>query len=94
MNISREEIIHMANLADLNLSEEEIQKYTKDMEDILAFANTINQVNTENLDESITANEKKNVFRKDEVKEFEDKEALLQNAPSKEDGMFHIPKVI
>lgn len=94
MNISEEEIIHMAKLASLNLTKEEIQKYTKDMEDILGFANTINQVDTENLNESIAANENYNVFRKDEVKEFEDKEILLQNAPSSEDGMFHIPKVI
>ncbi len=94
MNVSREEIIHMANLADLNLSEEEIQKYTKDMEDILAFANEINKVNTDNLDESITANERYNILRKDEVKEFEDKDALLQNAPSQKNGMFHIPKMI
>ena len=41
MNISKEEIIHMSKLASLNLTEEEIEKYTKDMEDILAFANTI-----------------------------------------------------
>ncbi len=94
MNISKEEIIHMANLASLNLTETEIEKYTKDMEDILAFANTINQVSTDNLNESIAASENYNVFRKDEVKEFEDKESLLQNAPSSEDGMFHIPKVI
>ena len=40
------------------------------------------------------SNENYNVFRKDEIVEFEDKEALLQNAPTKEDGMFQIPKVI
>lgn len=94
MNISKEEIIHMSKLSSLNLTEEEIEKYTKDMEDILAFANTINQANTEEISESIGASENYNVFRKDEVKEFEDKEILLQNAPSSEDGMFHIPKVI
>lgn len=94
MNISKEEIIHMSKLASLKLTEEEIERYTKDMEDILAFANTINQANTDDINESIGASENYNVFRKDEVKEFEDKEILLQNAPSSEDGMFHIPKVI
>ncbi len=94
MNVSKEEVIHMANLASLNLTENEIEKYTKDMEEIIAFANTIKNVNTENINESIIANETYNVFRKDEVKEFEDKEALLKNASKNENGMFHIPKVI
>lgn len=94
MKVSKEEIIHMANLASLNLSEAEIQKYTDDMQDILTFAEAIEKVNTEDIKESVAANENYNVFRKDEVKEFKDRELLLQNAPSKEDGMFHLPKVI
>ncbi len=94
MNISRDEILHIANLADLNLTEDEINKYQKDMEEILAFANTINSANTNNIDESIGATTACNRFRKDEVKEFENRDGLLQNAPSKEDGMFHIPNVM
>lgn len=94
MNISREEIIHISKLASINLSDEEIDKYTSDMEEIIGFANTINGVNTENIDESIAASEQYNVFRKDEVKEFEDQELLMKNAPSMEDGMFHLPSVI
>lgn len=94
MNINKEDIIHMSKLASLNLTEAEIERYTKDMEDILGFANTINKINTDEISESIAASENYNVFRKDEVKEFEDKEMLLQNAPSSEAGMFHIPKVI
>lgn len=64
------------------------------MEDILNFANTINNVNTEGIDENEALNENNNVFRKDEIKEFEDRESLLENAPTKQNNMFHIPKVI
>ncbi len=94
MSVSREEILHIANLARLNLSEEEIQRYTNDMKDILNFANTINKVNTENIEESIAAGHNVNVFRKDEVKEFEDKDLLMENARDVEDGMFHLPSVL
>ncbi len=94
MAISKEEIIHIAKLACLNLSEEEIEQYTKDMQEILEFANRINQVNTEGMDETIGANRKDNVFRKDEVIPFANREILLQNAPSQDEGMFSIPKVI
>ena len=94
MAISREEIIHIAKLAVLNLSETEIEKYTKDMQEILEFANTINNVNTEGMNETIAANEKSNVLRKDEVVDFGNRDILLQNAPSQDEGMFRIPKVI
>lgn len=94
MAISKEEIIHIAKLASLNLSDEEIEKYTGDMQEILEFANMINNVNTEGMNETVAANEKCNVFRKDEVVNFENRELLLQNAPSQDEGMFRIPKVI
>ena len=94
MKISREEILHIANLSDLNIKEEEIEKYALNLQDILDFANIVNNAPVEGLDITIGANEKKNVFRKDEIKVFEDNEALLQNAPSEEQHMFKIPKVI
>lgn len=94
MAISREDIIHIANLANLNLSENEIQEYSNSLTEILDFANMINSVNTDAVNETIAANEKYNAFRKDEIRQEVDKESLLQNAPSKDEGMFRIPKAI
>ena len=94
MKVTREEILHIANLANLNLEENEIDTYLLHLQDILNFANIVNNAPVEGLDVTIGANEAKNVFRKDEVKVFEDNEALLQNAVSKEQNMFKIPKVI
>lgn len=94
MAISKEEVIHIAKLASLNLSEEEIERYANDMTEILDFADMINSVNTDEIKETIAANENYNVFRKDEVIPSTDRDILLQNAPSKDDGMFRIPKVI
>ena len=94
MKISREEILHIAKLADLELEENEIEKYMLHLQDILNFANIVNNAPVDGLDVTIGTNEKKNVFRKDEIKIFEDNEALLQNAPSKEQNMFKIPKVL
>ena len=94
MKVSREEILHIANLAQLELKEEEIDTYILHLQDILNFANIVNNAPVENLDITIGANEKKNVFRKDEIKVFEDNKALLQNAPEQEDNMFKIPKVL
>ena len=94
MQVSKEEILHIANLANLTLEENEVQQYLDNLQEILDFANIVNNANTENLDITIGANEAKNVFRKDEVEIFEDNEALFMNAPSEEQNMFKIPKVI
>ena len=94
MQVSKEEILHIANLAQLNLEKNEIDTYLLHLQDILNFANIVNNAPVENLDVTIGANEAKNVFRKDEIKIFEDNESLLQNAVSKEQNMFKIPKVI
>ena len=94
MQVSREELLHIANLARLTIDENEVDNYLKNLEDILNFANIVNEANVEGLDITIGANEAKNIFRKDEVKMFEDNEALLQNAINPEQNMFKIPKVI
>ena len=94
MQISKDEIIHIAKLANLNLTNEEIDKYTNDMEDILNFANTVNNLNTDDVEGGTGISEKANVFRKDEIEKSYDREELLKNAPSQDEGMFRIPKVI
>ena len=71
-----------------------MNKYLDNLKEILNFANVVNNANVDGLDITIGANEKKNVFRKDEVKVFGDLESLLQNAPDKDQNMFKIPKVI
>ena len=94
MVVSKEEILHIAKLADLNIKDDEIDEYAKNLQDILNFVEVLNNVDTENVEESIGVANNTNVFRKDEIKVFKDREALLQNAPEKEDNMFKIPKVI
>jgi len=94
MQVEREEILHIAKLACLKIEENEIEEYRKNLQDILDFANVVNNVNTENISETIGSTNNINVFREDEIKDFADKELLLQNAPTEEDNMFSIPKVI
>ena len=94
MKVSREELLHIANLSSLNLKEDEVDTYLLHLEDILNYANIVSKAPTEGLSEAVGVENKYNVFRKDEFKNFEDKEALMANAPEKERNMFKIPKVI
>ncbi len=94
MEITEEELLHIANLANLNIEKDEIDNYLANLKDILDFANALNKIPVDNLKETIGSSTNTNVFRKDEIIEFEDKEALLKNAPEKEQNMFKIPKVL
>ena len=92
--VSKEELLHIANLANLELQENEIENYLGNLQDILNFAEIVNNANVDDLDITISGNETKNVFRKDEIEEFDSTEALLQNAPEKNVNMYKVPKVV
>ena len=94
MQVERKEILHIAKLASLNIKEEEIEEYRKNLQDILNFANVVNSVNTDNVSETIGSTKNVNVFREDEIKEFADKDLLMANAPEKDQNMFVIHKVL
>ena len=94
MQVEKEEILHIANLACLNIKDDEIDEYRKNLQDILNFANVVKSIDTDNISETIGSTTNVNVLREDEVIEFENKELLLENAPESELNMFKIPKVI
>ncbi len=94
MDIKKEEILHIAKLASLKIKEEEIEEYRKNLQDILEFANIINSVDTEYLEETNGTSTNINFLREDEVNNFKDTDQLMKNAPEQENNMFKIPKVI
>ena len=66
MTVSKEELLHIANLADIKIKDEEIDKYLNNLQDILNYTELLNSMNLDELDETIGANDSSNVFRKDE----------------------------
>lgn len=94
MKITREQVEHVANLARLNLTEEEKVQMTTDMEAIIGFADQINSLDIADVkptDHVIPIN---NVFRDDVAAPSMDREKLLSNAPNQENGCFSVPKVM
>ena len=92
--VSKEELVHIAKLASLNIKDDEIEQYRGHIENILNFVADVNSADVNELDITIGANEKYNAFRKDEVVEFENTDGLIENAPTKDRNMFKIPKVL
>ena len=94
MNVSREEILHIADLAHLNLEEDKVDQYLLNLQDILNFANIVNKQNVDGLEVTVGMNENVNAFRKDEIKNFENIEGLMANAPEQSQNMIKITKVL
>ena len=94
MKITREEVIHVANLARLDVDEALIDKFAKQIGMILEYIDSLNRVDTEGVTPTSHAISLTNAFREDDVKEDFDKDSALANAPEKEDGNFIVPKII
>lgn len=94
MSISIKDVEHVAKLARLELSEQDKEKFTGQLNSILKFAEKLNELDTENVEPTSHVLDIKNVVRQDEVKASLPREEALRNAPSQEDGHFKVPPII
>ncbi|GAV23910.1 Asp-tRNA(Asn)/Glu-tRNA(Gln) amidotransferase subunit GatC [Carboxydothermus pertinax] len=94
MTISIKDVEHVAMLARLELSEEEKEMYTKQLNDILKYAEQLQELDTENVKPTAHVLPIKNVFRDDTVHQHMDPEKALLNAPEREENFFKVPKII
>ena len=94
MKISRQEVEHVALLARLELTEEEIETYTGQLNSILDYATKLEKLDTEQVQPTAHAVPIYNVLREDEVKVGVSQEEALTNAPEAEDGFFRVPKIV
>ena len=94
MSVSKEELLHIAKLADLKLRDDEVDNYLKNLDDILRYTEVINKAPVSDMEETIGINDTQNAFRADEPQVFNNIEGILQNAPDMDRNMYKIPKVI
>lgn len=94
MELTKELINHIAELAHLKLTDEEIKKFQKELSQILDYVNQLNEVDTSNVEPLHHPLPLTNVFREDNVKKSIEREEALKNAPDSTDEFFKVPKVI
>ncbi len=93
-DISKDQVKHVANLARLAVTDEEVEMFTKQLGDIINYAELLNELDTENVEPTTHVLDLKNVMRKDEPKEWIKKEDALKNAPDQKDGQFRVPSIL
>ena len=91
--ITIKDVEHVAKLARLELTEEEKEKFTKQLGDVLKHVDAMNEVDTSNVEPMAHAIDFVNVMREDEVKQDFTREEMLKNAPEEEDGFFKVPRI-
>ena len=94
MSVSKEDVEKIAKLAKLNFSDEELENFTPQMNEILNYMDKLNELDTENVEPLSHPVEQINVFREDKLKQSISTEDALKNAPSKDEQFFKVPKVI
>ena len=92
--ISSDEVKKVAQLARLELNESEINQHAEQLEKILEYIKQLEKINTEDVPCTTRAIEVVNVLRKDEKKNYENSEKILDLAPSRENKFFKVPKII
>ena len=94
MAITIQDVEKIAALARLEFTQEEKEKLARQFNDILAYMEKLNQLDTSKVEPLSHVIDVKNVFREDEVKPGLSQEQALKNAPAKDDKFFKVPKVI
>lgn len=94
MILSREEVEHVAMLARLELTEEEKEAYTRQLNAILDFMQQLNELDTSGVEPMAHVLPLVNVMREDEVRPSLDREAVLAGAPDSDRGQFRVPKIV
>jgi aspartyl/glutamyl-tRNA(Asn/Gln) amidotransferase C subunit len=92
--ITLEQVRHVARLARLELSSTDEERLRADMDEMLAYVDKLNELDTKDIAPTTQVGEAGTPMRDDEVTNRPDAEAMLANAPSRERNYFKVPKII
>lgn len=95
MEIKREDILHLSDLSDFSLSEEEITKLGSDLEGIIKYISQLDELNTDNVEPTYQVFEMENIWRADEIlPQDATREQLLALTKEEKDNQIKVPKVL
>jgi aspartyl-tRNA(Asn)/glutamyl-tRNA(Gln) amidotransferase subunit C len=94
MKLSRDDVLHVAALARLDLSEDEIEGLTQDLSSILTYIDKLAELDTSRVEPTSHVVAMSAAFREDEVTNTPSPEDALANAPKRDDNYFVVPSII
>ncbi len=94
MEISKEQVEHVAKLARLEVNEDEKAMFARQLSAILTYMDQLKEVETEGVEPTATVLPTENVFREDVVRPSLPQEQALANAPDRAEGFIRVPKIL
>jgi len=94
MKISKKEVEHVAHLARLTLTNEELDRMTGQLDNILSYVDKLGELDTDQVVPTSHVFSVSNAFREDEVKESLPQAEALENGPQQNGEMFQVPRII
>ncbi|QYR20723.1 Asp-tRNA(Asn)/Glu-tRNA(Gln) amidotransferase subunit GatC [Paenibacillus sp. sptzw28] len=94
MSVTVNDVEHVANLARLDLSAQEKEQLTEQLNAILKYAEKLNELDTEQVEPTTHVLPVSNVMREDQTRKSVTPDTALKNAPDEEDGQFKVPAVL
>ena len=94
MALSEKDVQYVAKLARLEVTAEEVAKYTQQLGNILQYVEQLNKLDTSNVEPLTHPLDMKNVFREDLVQPSLTQQEVLSNAPEPQSGHFKVPKIM
>lgn len=88
------DIKHIAELANLNLTEDEAKKFEKQLSDIVSYVDKLNELNTTQLEPTSQVTGLLNVLREDETARSITQDEALSNAAATHNGMFVVKQIL
>lgn len=92
--MNSKDIKHLANLSRLHLTDEEVDAYTKQFDEIVAYVDKIKEVTADSDSDVIESNQVKNVLRDDVVNSYQNPEQIIDEAPSHQDNFVKVKKIL
>ena len=92
--ITKDEVMHLADIAMLKISEEDIDMFTEKISQVIGFVETINEVNTENVEPTLQINNDTGLLKDYDEDQVLTREEVLQNTKEHQYGYFKILKVV
>lgn len=95
MSITRKDVLHLAELSNISLSEDQIEPLIRDLDNIVNYFSQLDELNTENVEPTYQCFDMQNVWREDVIEGFEaNREDLLALTVESEDNQIKVPKVL
>jgi len=94
MKLTKTQVEHVAQLAQLDLTDEEKEQFRAQLSAILGYAERLQQLDTSDIPPTATVLPLENVMRDDEIRPSLSPEEALSNAPAAQDGYFRVPLIL